>query len=87
MCLKYRVYDFVQWHNTFMENESLRVAAGIKVENILRSHNDRNHLTILYAIDSIEEAEIFLSKARTEKMQKALSVESKIQVEFFDVFY
>lgn len=87
MCLKYKVSNFVKWHNTFMENESLRVAAGIKVENILRSHNDRNHLTILYAIDSIEEAENFLEKARTEKMQKALTVDSQIFVEYFDVFY
>lgn len=87
LCLKYRVSDFVQWHKTFMMNETLRVASGIKFENILRSHNDRNFLTILYAIDSIEQAEIFLEKARSEKMQKDLTLESEFNVEYFDVFY
>ena len=87
LCLKYKVSDFVKWHETFMKNETLRVSAGIKFENILRSHNDKNYLTILYAIDSIEEAENFLKIARSEKMQKDLMVESEFVVEYFDVFY
>lgn len=87
LCLKYRVKDFIKWHETFMKNESLRVAAGIKFENILRSRNDKNCLTILYAINSIEEAESFLSIARSETMLTDLTVESDFVVEYFDVFY
>lgn len=87
LCLKYRVTDFIKWHETFMKNESLRIASGIKFENILRSHNDKNSLTILYAINSIEEAEEFLKIAKGEKMLKDLSVESDFIVEYFDVFY
>jgi hypothetical protein len=70
-----------------MKNENLRVAAGIKVENILRSRNDPNFLTILYAIDSIEESENFIKLANTERMSKELTVEGSIAVEYFEVFY
>jgi NOL1/NOP2/fmu family ribosome biogenesis protein len=70
-----------------MKNENLRVAAGIKVENILRSRNDRNFLTILYAIDSIEESENFIKLANTERMSKELTIEGSIAVEYFEVFY
>ena len=70
-----------------MKNENLRVAAGIKVENILRSRNDPNFLTILYAIDSIEESENFIKLAKTERMSKELTVEGSIAVEYFEVFY
>ncbi|MDD4385056.1 MAG: hypothetical protein PHD06_07740 [Bacteroidales bacterium] len=87
LCLKYKVIDFLQWHNTFMKNESLRVAAGIKVENILRSRNNPNFLTILYGIESIEESESFIKLASTEKMMKDLTIEGNIAVEYFEVFY
>ena len=87
LCLKYRVSDFIKWHDTFMKNENLRVSAGIKVENILRRRNDPNFLTILYAIDSIEESENFIKLANTERMSKELTVEGSIAVEYFEVFY
>ncbi|MDD2278146.1 MAG: hypothetical protein PHS05_03705 [Bacteroidales bacterium] len=70
-----------------MKNESLRVAAGIKVENILRSRNNPNFLTILYGIESIEESESFIKLASTEKMMKDLTIEGNIAVEYFEVFY
>lgn len=87
LCLKYKVTDFLQWHNTFIKNESLRIASGIKVENILRSRNNPNFLTILYAIDSIEESENFIKFANTKKMAKDLTIDGDIAVEYYEVFY
>lgn len=87
MCIRYRVSDFLIWHKGFMKNESLRISAGVKVENILRNTNDKNSLTILYAIDSIPESKDFIEKATTEEMLNNLGIESKVSVEYFDVFY
>ena len=87
MCLRYRVADFRKWHETFVENESLRIAAGIKVENILRSQNDKNFLTILYSVNSIDESEAFIAKVKNADMLKKLTVESEMLVEYFDLFY
>lgn len=87
MCIRYRVSDFLKWHKGFMKNEGLRISAGIKVENILRSNDDKNYLTILYAIDSIPESTDFIKQATTEKMLKELGVDSEVSVEYFDVFY
>jgi hypothetical protein len=87
MCIKYRVRDFLKWHEAFMRNEELRIAAGINVENILRNHKDKNYLTILYAVDSIVESENFIKEATRDEMRKELTIDSEVTVEYFDVFY
>ena len=87
LCIRYKVGDFLKWHEAFVRNEDLRIAAGIKVENILRSQNDRNKLTILYAIDSMVAANDFIQKATTNEMKEELTIVSDISISYYDVFY
>lgn len=83
----YKVKDFKQWHKSFVENESRRIHAGLRVENILREKEDPNQLTILMSVESMTAAEDYLENVLSEESLKNLSVNGKVEVKFFNVFY
>jgi len=83
----YRVNDFKQWHKAFVENESKRLHAGLRVEHILRDKIEPNHLTILMSVESITAAEDYLENALSEESIQNLSISGKVDIRFFNVFY
>ncbi len=83
----YRVTDFKKWHKAFVENESKRLHAGLRVENILRDKKEPNHLTILMSVESMTAAEDYLENALSEESIQNLSISGKVDIRFFNVFY
>lgn len=83
----YRVNDFKQWHKAFVENESKRLHAGLRVENIFREKNEPNQLTILMSVESLPAAEDYLEAVTSEDSLNSLSVNGEIKVKFYNVFY
>ena len=83
----YKVTDFKQWHKAFIENESKRLHAGLRVENIFRDSKEPNHLTILMSVESLPLAEDYLEMATSEEALTNLAVDGKVEIRFYNVFY
>lgn len=81
------VNDFKQWHKAFVENESKRLHAGLRVENILREKSDPNKLTILMSVESLPAAEDYIESTTAEDSLINLSVNGEVDIKFFNVFY
>ncbi len=83
----YKVNDFKAWHRAFIENESKRIQAGLRVENIFRDKDDPNQLTILMSVESMTAAQDYIELVTTEESLKSLSINGKVDIKFYNVFY
>jgi hypothetical protein len=83
----YKVKNFKDWHKAFSENESKRLQAGLRVENIFRENGNPNHLTILMSLESLPAAEDYIELITSEESLQSLSVDGEIEIKYLNVFY
>jgi hypothetical protein len=83
----YKVADFKKWYKSFGENESLRMQAGLRVENIFREFDEPNQVNILMSIESMVTANEYVESVTTPEYLEKLSIISPVEIKFWDVFY
>ncbi len=83
----YKVLDFKKWYKSLGENESIRMQAGIRVENIFRDIEDPNQIKVLMSIESLVAANEYVESFTTPEHLEKLSITSIIEIKFWDVFY
>lgn len=83
----YKVEDFKKWYKAFGENESLRIQAGLRVENIFREFDDPNKIKVMMSVESIVSAKEYVESVTTEEYLDKLSIVSPVEIVFWDVFY
>lgn len=83
----YRVEDFKKWYRAFGENESKRIQAGLRVENIFREFENPNQIKVLMSVESLTSANEYVESVTTPDYLEKLSIVSPIDIKFWDVFY
>ena len=61
----YQVEDFKKWYKAFGENESKRLQAGLRVENIFREFDNPNHIKVLMSLESLVTANEYIESVTT----------------------
>jgi hypothetical protein len=83
----YKVADCKKWYKAFGENESIRMQAGLRVENIFREFENPNQIEILMSIESIVTANEYVESVTTPEYLEKFSIVSPVEIRFWDVFY
>ena len=83
----YKIGDFKKWYTAFGENESKRIQAGLRVENIFRDFEDPNQIKVLMSIESLVTANEYIETVTTPEYLEKLSIVSPVDIKFWDVFY
>ena len=83
----YKVQDFKKWYRAFGENESKRIQAGLRVENIFRELDDLNLVKVLFSVESLIAAKEYIEVFTSSEYIEKLSILSPVEVKFWDVFY
>jgi hypothetical protein len=67
-----KVADFSKWKQGFEAGASMRAQAGIHIKGIFQSAEDKNSVTVISEVPSVEVAKaIFSSAAMKEAMEKS----------------
>ena len=83
----YKIGDFKKWYKAFSENESKRMQAGLRVENIFRELDDPDQIKVLMSIESLVMANEYIEAVTTPEYLEKLSIISPVDIKFWDVFY
>ncbi len=83
----YKVQDFKKWYKAFGENESKRMQAGLRVENIFRELENPSLIKVLISIESLVAANEYIESVTTPEYLDKLSIISPVEIKFWDVFY
>ena len=83
----YKVDDFKKWYKAFGENESKRIHAGLRVENIFREFEEPNQIKVLMSIESLVTANEYVELFTTPEHMEKLSIITPVDIKFWEVFY
>ncbi len=83
----YKISDFKKWYKAFSENESKRMQAGLRVENIFRELDDPDQIKVMMSIESLVMANEYIESVTTPEYLEKLSIKSPVDIKFWDVFY
>ena len=78
-----KVEDFAKWKSVYDEDVKRLDDAGLKTRYIFTCTEDPKHITLLFAIDSIEKAKAFLASSETRECIERATIVGDPEICFF----
>jgi len=82
MLVRHKVVDFDRWKKVFDSHTHLHVAAGMKIQHILRNMEEENEVVFLFELEDIEKAKAFVYGDEVPDAQEEAGVADEPDIYF-----
>ena len=81
LVVDHQVKDYTSWRKEFDKDDETRKKFNVRIENILRDKNDKNHITVVAGVPDYEAAQRFISSPELKKTMEKAGVIGQPQIQ------
>ncbi len=81
LVVDHQVKDYTSWRKEFDKDDETRKKFNVRIENILRDKNDKNHITVVAGISDYEAAQKFINSPELKMTMEKAGVIGQPQIQ------
>ena len=84
LMISHEVKNYDEFKKAFDQHEEIRAKAGVKILNIFNGVENKNHVTVISEVGTIEDAKAFMANPNLKEVMEAAGVISAPEVKMLN---